>query len=456
MKFPLMSRMAPAAALLLAAALAAPAAAQQPAPRPLSLADALRVAEENNPAYRKALAQLETAAADRRQALGAFFPSLTVGISSGGNYSRTVTAVNEFGEPVKQDPVERRSSSMNQSLSLSGLTLFDGGQRLRQYRAANAASDATTARAGAEALRMRGELARRYFRAVKARRVIALEERLLASARERVETTQRLVRVAVRTPVDVLGAEVDASRQELALERARGDARKAALDLRQEMGVIEGGELALTDEAPAPADPTAFDAEALLAVAVSQHPRIAGIEASSRAAEHRLGAARATRFPTLSMNASAGRGTFLPGYDALTELNPLNQSVNFGFSLSYPLFNGFQTGQRIAQARAGLTGAREDARAERLAVERDVRAALIDLENATRASAVAERTVKLASERLEMAQEQYRLGSIGWAELQDAADAAARAERDALSARFEAVEASVTLEEKVGAPVARR
>ncbi|HEX5727047.1 MAG TPA: TolC family protein [Longimicrobiaceae bacterium] len=440
------------AALL--AALAAPLAAQ-PAP-PLTLAEALRLAREHNPQYRKALNQVESADADRRTRLGAFFPSLSVAVNSGGSYNRSYTGVDDFGNPTTlEDPRESRSSSMRQSVSLGSLTLFDGGVKLRDYRAAQAAAAGARFGVAAEELRLRGELERRYWKAVEAERLIALEERLLETAREQLDATRRLVSVAVRTPVDVLAAEVKVAEQELALERARGERRRAELDLRQEIGVIEGPPRPLADEPAAPFDPAPLDADALLAAAFAANPRLDRAEAGVRAAEQRLGAARAGRFPTLSLTAGAGRATNVSGYDALVEPNPLDQSYSFGFQLNVPLFTQFATSGRIAQARATRNGAQEDARAERLAVERDVRSALIELENAFRAAGNAERSLRLNRQRLELAQEQYRLGALSFTELQDAVSGTATAEREALKARFTFAAALATLEEKVGAPVER-
>ncbi|HEX2204088.1 MAG TPA: TolC family protein [Longimicrobium sp.] len=439
--------------LAAALALALPAAAAAQA-RPLSLEQAIATAGENNPAYRKALAEVTGAEAERRRAAGAFLPTLDLRVSTNGDYTRSFTGRDEFGQPVtRDDPIESRSSYMSQGVSINGITLFDGGARLREYRASQASTDATKLRAGGEALRMRGEVTRRYWAAVRASRVIALEEGLLASARERVEVTERLMRVAVRTPVDVLGARVQVAEQEGALEKARGDLRRALLDLRQEMGVIDDAPLALTDEPPALFDPAALDPAALAARAVEGHPRLARAHASERAAQQKVGAARAGRWPTVSASASVGRGQYFSGYDGLYELNPLNQSLGFGIVVSYPLFNQFRTSTQVAQARAGLTAAQEDVRAERLAVERDVRAAAIDLQVAHAAAAHAVRTLELNRERVALAQEQYRAGALGFADLQDAAEGAAKAEREALRTRFEFAAAHATLEEKVGAPV---
>jgi len=436
-------------------ALAAPLAAQTP--RPLTLDEAVRAARENNPAHRRVMADVASAEADVRQARGAYFPEARLSLSTGASYAWTATGRDQFGQPVtRTDLLETQGSSARQSLSLGSLTLFDGGVRKRGVRAARASVDAARAAIGAEAVRARGEVGRRYWTAVRAERAIRLEAELLASARERVEVTQRLMRVAVRGPVDVLGAEATAAEQEGALERARGEHRKALLDLRQEMGTMDDAPLALVDAPPAPFDPARLDAAALVAGAVAAHPLVIRAEASVRAAEERVRAARAGRWPTLGVSASAGRDQYFSDYTGLRTANPRNRNVGLSFDVGLPLWDAYRTSAAVARARASSEVSQADVAGARLAAERDVRAALIDLENAYRSATLADRTLALNRQRVELAQQQYRVGGLAFPELQDATEAAARAERDALAARFEFATALASLEERAGTPVAPR
>ena len=441
-------------ALLAAAPAHVSAQKAQPQGEPLSLEQALAAAEQNNPQYRRALTEVGTAEADVRRARGAFLPELSLSVGTGSSYRRQVTGIDPFGKVDRRDTaVVSSGSDMRQTLSVSGFNLFDGGQRRRDLRAARAGEQVVAARVEGEEIRVRAEVARRYWESVRTDRVIRLEEALLASAHDRLAVTQALVRVGVRGPLDVLGAEVAVAEQEQALERARGDARKAQLDLRQAMGVIQGGWLRLTDEPPAMFDPAALDAEALVGRAMASHPRVQRVDFSMRQADERLGSARAARLPRLSVGASLGRDQRYDDFGGLVDLNPLDQNAGINFSLQVPLFSGYRTSYTIQQARAARDAAGEDARAERLTLEREVRSALVDLENAYRAAQLAERTVDLNRQRVELAQEQYRVGALTQNDLTDAVERAARAERDALRTRFEFATALATLEERTGGPV---
>jgi outer membrane protein len=445
--------------ILLALLLAAPAHlnAQQAQPQqgePLTLQQALATAAEHNPQYRRALTEVGTAQADVRRARGAYLPEVNFAMGTSGGFNRKLTGATQFGEVIRRDTaLEYASSNARQSLSMSGFRLYDGGERRSNLNAARAGEGAVNARVENEAIRMRADVTRRYWEAVRADRVIGLEEALLQAARDRLEVTRALVRVGVRGPIDVLGAEVTVAEQEQALERARGEARTRQLDLRQAMGVIQGGWLRLTDEPPALFDPATLDGEALLAAALAAHPRIQRTDLAVRQADARVGAARSARLPRLSMGATVARDQGYSEYGGLVGINPLDQRVGIDFSLQVPLFTGHRTAYNIQSARAAREAAAEDARGERVTLEREVRGGLVDLDNAHRAARLAERTLGLNRQRLELAQQQYRVGALSLNDLTDAVERAARAERDVLRTRFEFATALATLEERTGASV---
>ena len=441
-------------ALLASLVLASPLAAQQ-APQRLSLEEAVRIAEEHNPAFRGAHADLGVAAARERQTLGAFLPNVSTSLALGGSANRRWVGEDPYGNPLPSDKaIESTSSTGSQAVNLS-VPVFQRG-RFAERAAAGADERTAGEQVRMEAGRLRGEVVRRYHDALRAERTIALEERLLASARERLDATQRLFRIAAQGMAEVLGAEVEVARQEQALEEARGETRKAKLLLGEAMGTLATERVVLTSEPLAVFDPARLGADSLVALSLRTNPRIAQSASTLAAAEHRMRAARGGRWPTVDARLGLSRSVFGQEYEGVGILDPstrADRNLSMGFSVSLPVFDQFRSSLQVAQADAARTRAREGERAARLAVEREVRSALIDLENAHRAIQLAERASKLSQDRLELAREQYRLGAIRFIDLQTVVDRAAQAERDALRARFAFAGALATLEEKVGAPV---
>lgn len=437
-----MNRLVVAWLVTACSALSSAAYAQQ-----LSLQDAILIARENNPGFRKTRDDAFVADAEIRRSYGALLPSLNARLDFTGYSSSRVTGENDYGQPVRlPQAIAFKGSSAQQGLSL-GMTLFDGGAAFREIGAARAQAAAVDARIYAEATRLEGEVTRQYYAALRASRLIGVEKRLLASAQERLERTEKLLRVAGSSPIDLLGARADVASQEQAVARAETEARKQALLLNELMGRSGDADFQLASDLPAVFDPARIGRAAILQNALLRSPVIHEADARARTASKRTSAAHAARFPVISANAGFGRSMSLSSYDALFELNPQNRGFSFGMGASIPLFNNFRTSLAIAQAAAAAAEARQDVRAARLRVERQVRSALLDLENSYRLLQLAERKAALSRERLELAQEQYRNGGMSFTELQNVIDRTASAEREVVDARFGYVNARSFLEE---------
>jgi outer membrane protein len=428
-----------------------PLAAQVPSQ--LSLEEALAIARTRNPAYLRAIAQSDASGADVRAGFGGFLPDLSASLSWSGNSRTIITGEDDFGQPVRlPDPLTFRSSSAFQSVS-SSLVLFDGLRTLNSWRAARAGADAAAAGVAYEAAAVRAEVERRFYSALQARRLIEVEEQLLEISRQQLDATQRLFRVAARTEVDVLGAQVQVSQQEQELARARGEARKAVLSLAEQIGLEQDADFEVVGELPTPFDPSNLDQDSLLARSIGQNPRLGRAAADAAQASFSASAARGRRWPTVSARASFGRNVSLSSYDAVFQLNPQDRSFGFGVDVQIPLFTRFQTSLAVAQAVAQERIAAETLREAELLLDRDVRSAFIDLQTAHRRLQLAQQAVDFSRRRLTMAQQQYQLGTIGFTEFQQIVTSASQDARSLISAELEFARAAVTLEELVGGRV---
>lgn len=415
----------------------------------ISIDDAVKLARANNPAFQKTLNDVEVAEADVRQRWGGLLPAVSADLRFNGFNSSRVTGENDYGEPVRlPNAVDIKGSSAQQGVGLS-MTLFDGGV-LRELNAAKAQVAASNARIQGEALRLVGEVTRQYYRALRAGKLIEVEKLLLSSARERLQRTEALLRVAGSSPVDVLGTRADVASQEQAVARAEADARKELLMLQEMMGASGDIAYQLTSDLPTPLDPATLSVADLVQRAVSGSPEVVAAQASVRAAEQQAGAAKSRRLPSISASAGYGRSMSLSSYDALFEMDPQNRSFNFGMTASMPLFNGFRTSADIARAEVARDDARHDQRAAVLRAERQVRASYIDLGNAYTQLSLAERKAALSRERLELSQEQYRNGGMSFAELQLVIDRTSAAEREVVDARAQYASSLSLLEQSVG------
>ncbi len=427
----------------------APMQAQE-VPRVLTLADALEIARQSNPAYLRAVAQADASGAEVRAGFGAFLPNLNANISWNGNSRTTLTGEDDFGRPVElPDPFTFKSSSASQGLS-SSITLFDGLQNINNLKAAEAGRDAADESVDFQATSVEAEVARRFFAALQARRQIEVEQQLLEVSRQQRDATERLFRVAARSEVDVLGAQANLAQAEQQLESAIAQERKALLQLAEQIGLEDGVEFEIEGTLPEVFDPSALNADSLVAWALMHNPRIGQATANASQARFSAKAARGRRWPILSARANFGRSMSLSSYDALWELNPQNRSFNFGLDVQIPLFSRFQTSYTIAQATAQERIASENLREAQLQLEREVRSGYIDLVTAHRSLELAQQRVDFSRRRLTMAQEQYQLGTIDFTNFQQVVTQSSNDARSLISAELEFARATVTLEENVG------
>jgi len=424
----------------------------QQAPVQLTLDDALELARQRNPAYRRALAQADAARADVLAGVGAFLPDLRGNLGFNGSSRTVVTGTDDFGHPVTlDDPVTFQGSSSSQGLQ-TGITLFDGLQNVNRLRGARADAAAADAGVQAQAIGIEAEIKRRFYQVLRIQELIAIEERLLDARRDELAATESLFRVAGREQVDVLGAQVEVARQEQNLEAARGEVRKARLLLAEEIG-IENAEFEIAGEFPELVDPSGLDADSVVGVVLRSDPRLKQADARAVGAQYAASAARGQRWPTVSASAGFSRSVSQDGYDALFRLNPRDRLWSFGFSVSVPVFERFSISQSIARAAANQRTAAEDRREIGLQVEREVRSTLIDVDNSYRQFQLAQRSAELGRRRLDMARQQYQLGSRTFTELQQIVSTSAQDERQALAARLDYVNAVVALESLIGGPV---
>ncbi|HEU4631733.1 MAG TPA: TolC family protein [Gemmatimonadaceae bacterium] len=427
--------------------------ARPPASRPLSLAEALRLAERSNPDYRQVANDVDVSEAQQRRARATYLPTLSASMNFNGSGSQTLTGQDDFGNPIRGERRTVRSSSASQGLSLSML-VFDGGGRERRIDAAGQQVAAAEAAAGARQALLHAQVAQQYYRAVSAAARIALEERLLQSAREQYDATQRRYGIGAARREDLLGAETEVANAEASVETARGEARKAQLLLRQLIGLDPGAPFALTDSIPRPSVTGPLDADSLVRVALAANPRLDAAAARVEAAERSAAAERGSRWPQITASAGYSRSDQSRDFGSFFDVTPAGaRGFSFGLSTRLPIFDGFQLGAQLASLDAQAEDARQQLRAERLQLEQEVRSAAIDVENAWRGLRLAERSAELSRERVALTQERYQVGGVDYIVLQTVLGQAAAAERQEMNARLQLAIAWTTLQEKLGASV---
>jgi len=417
----------------------------------LSLNDALDRARQHNPDYRMAQNDLELSRSGKKEAWGAFLPTLNLQAGTGLSLDRQLISQDFFGNPIENPVSEWKTSSSSSQYMGGSVTLFEGGQRFHQLSVQGAQARAREATVSSRLRTVRGEVIRVYHRAQAQQALLQVEEELLQGRHLDLEMTRRMYDLAGATRVEVLAAELSVQRQEQGIQQTLARLQQGILSLRRTIGDPALEEFGLSDETPTPFDPQALDAEALVVRALASHPLIHQQMAQLDVGAAQARAARGSRWPTLSLSFGFNQRTFAQEREALFDLYPdQGRYGSTSLSMSIPLFSRFQNSARIAEAQVGLDNAQENLRKTRLQVEEEVRSRLIALRTAYQGYQIALRSQEIAQERLRLAREQFRLGSRTFSELQLDIDAGASAEREVITQLFGFLEAGVNLEETVG------
>lgn len=443
------------ATLLLAAALASPtrASAQQPDTLTLTLDRALDVALGSNPTYRQAVNRAQLNAAEWRSAwFDQVLPRAQLNLFSTqftGNLTRR--AVDNFGNPIERPVTDwNYFSQTNQALdltwSIQGSSIFNA---LDRQRLVNQDRDVAERRA---LLGMEVGVKRAFWDALEQAELLRAEEELVEARRTDLEVAERLFGLAMRTRVDVLSAELAVEQQQRALQQQEAAYEKATLALRTRMG-DEDVPPFRPAHTPLPLfDPSALDAEALVAAAQDVNPELRQAEVAVRSANVGLRDSKRAWWPTLLLNFNVARRAQTSRGDALFDVS-WNEALDqrFYVGLQVPMFNDFFQNQvEISQSSVELANRREAERETRLRVAETVRGALLELESQWETLRLAERSATIAGEALRLSQEEYRIGTRTFGELRQAMDAEAETRRQVIRARYSFVDALLSLEEAAG------
>ncbi|MBP7913996.1 MAG: TolC family protein [Vitreoscilla sp.] len=320
MRFPLL-----ALAFVLAAS-TVPALAQTAAGAgPLTLAEALRLAEAASPALRAREAQLTAAEGSRREAASLLFnnPELSV------------------------ERTRRQATAANGSASEWGLGIAQpieiGGQQARRREAASASLEALRAEIEDARRQARAEASLRFHAVLAAQRRLQVEQRSVELFDSTAQAVAKRRSAGEDTRLDANVALIEAERARNALAVSREHLQDAKGELATALQLPPSavpeviGELGLPSGAP-----LSYSLDQLLASAQSL-PRQRALAAREDAARARVGVERASRYPDVTVGLSVGREGSGDGRERVTTLS---------ISVPLPLFkrNDAAIGQALSEA----------------------------------------------------------------------------------------------------------
>ena len=389
------------AAPLVARAQATASVAAQDSLHPVSLQEAVSLAQRNAPAAVQARGQLRTAASAVRSAYGAFVPSLSVSMN------QTQQSGQRFDALRNQIVSVTQPWSYSTGVS-SSLELFDGGRRFADLRARRADEDAAEANETTQRFSIALQVKREYANILAARESESAARAQLEQAQAQLNAAVARVQAGAATMSDSLRSLIQVGDARLALITAQNNLRIASASLTRLVGTL----FMVTAN---PADTMDLPLMRMDSVTLEQlalrGPAVQQAEMQLRAANASVGSAKSTYLPTVRMSYSYnGQGTDPYGFGSDTTKRFLYGS-NFSLSLNFPLFNNFSREDQIVRARVSQENADAQLRDARLAAQQSLVQQLGALRTAEERIRIQQASVLAAQEDLRVQQQRYALGA---------------------------------------------
>ncbi len=399
-----------AIAAALTVALTAPLAAQTS----LSLGDAARLAAKQNGSVDVARTRVSQAEARVSQRRAALFPDIVAGIQQASRTTNTAT----FGFNFR-DASGRPLLNPNGEL-LGPIPTVDIRYRITQplldfasiakWRAAQSTTVAATAEVNAQAEGAAASAAIAYVRAARADAQLSarVADSVLAADLLRIARDQLQAGVGIALDVTRAQSQLAATRAQLI--SARNDRDRASLELKRVLGMPLDAPLTLSDSLASLAyEAAAPDEAAALSNAFSTRPDVRALQARQDAAQRDRAAIRWERTPQLGLMFDQGQ--------LGKSWNHLLPTYTWGVQLAVGLFDG---GRREGRVQEQVATSRElDARLSDLRAQSalDVRGALLDMSAAREQVQAARERLSLAEQEVAQAQERFRAGVAGNADV---------------------------------------
>jgi outer membrane protein len=405
--------------LLLVATGCVPAWPQSPAM--LTLADAQKIALQNEPRLASASLTAQAAGQVVKEARSAYFPTVSGNLTSVGAEEGTAVAA---GALTTSSLSSRIASGLivSQLITDFGRTKnLAGSARLRAQ-----AQDQNVITTRAQILL---NVQQAYYAALAAEAVEGVAQAALDNRRLVLRQIDALAASSLKSTLDVRFAQVAVSEAELDLYQAQNELSSTQARLSAALGYERAQTFTLAEEPlPAPLEP---DADPLITEALRQRPELASLSLNRDAARRFAEAEKDLRNPTLSAVGSAG---VVPAHDV--GYHGDNYAAA-GVNLNIPIFNGGLFSARKSEADLRTQAADKDVQELTLQISKDVRVAWLDANNAFRRLDVAARLVDEANEALRLAQTRYDAGLGSIVELTQAQYTQTSAQIGAASANYD-------------------
>jgi outer membrane protein len=424
--------------------------------RPLSMAEALDIALQQNSAIRKSRADLEAAEGIIVQTRAIALPRVAINGAYSANEESSIDRFRSSGggsNTFLADAFEFADQRWSTDVRVVQ-SIYEGGRMNSAFRVARLTREQAILNHQtviADALR---DVRIAYYNVLVAQQQIAVQESSLKLLQQELGETSKRFQAGTVPRFNVLRAEVEVANARPRLIRSRNAFRTAKDTLAQLLGedIPQGTDelpLELTDRLEI--KPQQVSLDRAIASAFERRTELAALRKAESLRGENVVSARSGYKPSVQVFAGYGSKSSQFSSDLTDELH----GWEAGAQLSWNIFDGFLTKGRVQEAQALRTRAQEEITDAMRRVELEVRTAYSAFVEAQEVYASQEKVQESAEEALRLASARAAAGAATQLDVLNAQTALTEARTTEVRARHEYAVAQARLERAVGQTFSR-
>ncbi len=405
---------------------------------PITLSDAILMAQKNSPGAVQARGSIRTADATVKQSYAAFLPSLSISAGTqhqaGDRFDTQGNLVPFTGSPTNY------STGLNSSLQL-----FDGGRRFFDVKKTKADVNAAEAGETVSRYQIALQVKQQYYNILAARESQSAANAQVQQATEQFKSSSLRLRAGAATVSDSLRSLVLLGNARLSQLTAINNLQLANATLTR----LVASPRTVTATVSDTIDQTvAIPQMAELEPLVEHAPTVEQANAQLSSARAGLRSAKTAYMPTVNMNFNRGGSGLDPAFGFGDKRYAYNQ--NLSFSMSFPLFNNLNREVTVARAIVSEDVAEANLRDAKYLARQTLVQSLGQMRTAQQQVAIQTTTVNAATEDLRVQQRRYELGATTLLDLLTSQTQLDNARTALIRARYDYRVAKAQLEALIG------
>ncbi|OQX84589.1 hypothetical protein B6D60_09035 [candidate division KSB1 bacterium 4484_87] len=293
------------------------------------------------------------------------------------------------------------------------LPLFTWGRVSSTIELAQAGASLSQLQQHQQRLSLTAQVLQGYYAVLLNEEVIRLHESNVERAQHHFDVSKKKFDAGIAPRLQMMQAEVQLKNARTQLQDARGNLQKSLIFMGKLIG--KGAEkIVLADSIRYEA--VDFDEGKLIETALAHRSDLEGLRLRQQMSQSQMRLANSGNKPSLF---------FFSGYNVTNGFDPMDpdkfvDNYNAGVQLAFPLFDGFATNKKVAQARLDYEALLEQEKEAKENIKLQMQEAIIALRQAEAKIAAQKENIRLARETLKTAEIQYRDGLVASLDVLDA------------------------------------